>query len=336
VYRCTDTRTGQIVAVKTLNPLELSDNAALRAFEREIQAMQQVKHPYIVRLLDYSLSTELSYLVMPYFSGGSVADQLAEHNYSPKEAAQVISHLGFALDYAHSQGYIHRDLKPSNLLLDAKGQIYLSDFGLARAIGANTVGQLSGTPPYIAPEYIEGAGADNRTEVYALGVILCELLTGHRPFEAETPTGYITLHRKAIPPAASELNPYVPAALDSVILEALSKTPTARPQSAGELAQRFSRVVASLPNDVQEKRAPVVKRPALTARPVSGGTGVLNAPIAPQTVILPDKRRATGPHPATTEANPSRANSEVLLVALIVVALTVLVVLVVVFTRTAH
>lgn len=334
VYRCTDTRNGQIVAIKMLNQYNLSDEAAIRAFEREIQAMQQVKHPYIVRLLDYSLTPELSYLVMPYFSGGSVADQLAERNYSPKEAAQVIAHLAFALDYAHSQGYVHRDLKPSNLLLDSKGQIYLSDFGLARSIGASTKGQISGTPPYMAPEYIEGVGADTRSEVYALGTILCELLTGHRPFEAETPQGYITLHRKARPPAPSALNPYVAADLDGVVLEALSKSPMTRPQSAGELAQRFSRVVSTLPPAVQDKRASLVKRPEIALQPEKGQTGTLGAPLTPQTVILPDKRNMTGASPIV-EADKDRTATAhrmdmiiLLLVSVIVVLILVAVMLV--------
>lgn len=269
VYRCIDTRNGAEVSLKVLKQEKRADEVTLRRFEREIQAMRLVSHPYIVPLLDYSLSPNLSYLVMPYFKGGSVADQILTRLYTPHEAARLLSHLAFALDYAHSQGYIHRDLKPSNFLLDEDGQFYLSDFGLARSIGGSGIQmmRLSGTSPYMAPE-LENSPADVRSDVYALGIVLCEILSGHRPFEADNDATYAHLHRRAVPPAPSQLNRALPATLDEITLDALHKLPTERPQSAGEFARRFAAVVAVLPPEAQHRAAPIIARPQIMLVPV--------------------------------------------------------------------
>jgi serine/threonine-protein kinase len=269
VYRCIDTRSNEIYAIKVFTQTAQADQTTLRRFEREIQAMRQVSHPYIVPLLDYALSPDCSYLIMPYFVGGSVADRLMNRLYAPREAAQLLSHLAFALDYAHSQGYIHCDLKPSNLLLDGRGQTYLSDFGLAQAIaGGGGEAQVSGTSPYLAPELTAGARADVRTDVYALGVILYEMLSGHRPFETDSPLTFAYYHRRAMPPAPSQLNAGVPEVQDEVSMGALAKLPADRPQSAGEMAQRFSVAVAQLPEALQTRRAKITPRPDVVLAPV--------------------------------------------------------------------
>ncbi|PJF36316.1 MAG: hypothetical protein CUN49_06085 [Candidatus Thermofonsia Clade 1 bacterium] len=272
VYRCQHKHSGQIVAVKVL---ELSaDLNGLALFEGEIRAMQQLRHPYIVPLQDYFLSPELAYLVMPYFEN-TVADRLSVRLYAPREAAQALAHLAHALDYAHSLGYIHCDLKPSNLMLDGRDQLYLADFGLAKSIGRRHNQQAAfGTPPYMAPELTEGASADVRTDVYALGVLICEMLSGHRPFEAERVTDYFYLHQRAVPPAPSQLN-RVPPALDAPVLMALSKSPAERPQSAGEFARLFQEAVARLPEAEQRWNAPLCERPAIVLKPVKSGSGLL-------------------------------------------------------------
>ncbi|MFN7209950.1 MAG: serine/threonine-protein kinase, partial [Aggregatilineales bacterium] len=157
VYRAQHKATGQIVAVKLL---QLSpDLNGLAFFEREIRAMSQLRHPYIVPLQAYHLSPELAYLVMPYFES-TVADRLSVRLYSPLGAAQALTHLAHALDYAHSLGYIHCDLKPSNVMLDGKGRLYLADFGLVKSIGRRANEPFAfGTPPYMAPELADGSAA---------------------------------------------------------------------------------------------------------------------------------------------------------------------------------
>lgn len=347
VYRCVDTRDGKIVAVKMLKQPKNADAALLRSFEREIQAMSQVSHPYIVPLLDYSLTSALSYLVVPYFEGGSVADRLAMETYSPREAAQLLTHLAFALDYAHSRGYIHRDLKPSNLLLDAQGQTYLSDFGLASAIGS--AGQAFGTAAYMAPELAAGASADVRTDVYALGVTLYELLTGHRPFEADGFMTYEHLHRRAVPPTMSQLNSAVPPELDALAMKALDKSPAGRYQSAGEMARQFNGAVEALPESRKNRRASLGQRPHIVLAPVRTATGRLSlASDAPTNPARPvsDKLRTTStlsripPVPKEALQSQSDQSSQIdtttraLLIALIVALLILgIVVLLMVFLR---
>ncbi|MDL1922551.1 serine/threonine protein kinase [Chloroflexi bacterium CFX3] len=330
VYRCQHVETGEIAAVKVLYLAEQADPNTLTLFEREIRAMQQLRHPYIVSLRDYHLSAQLAYIVMPFFES-SVADRLMVRLYSPREAAQTLTHLAHALDYAHSLGYIHCDLKPSNLMLDAKEQLYLADFGLAKSIGRRNPEQFAfGTPPYMAPELADGAAADIRTDVYALGVLLCELLSGHRPFEAERTTDYFYLHRRALPPAPSQLNA-VPAVLDKAILSALSKAPAERPQSAGELAQHFRNAVATLPDKDQRWNAPHIERPHIVLKPVKGGSGILRELNEQPTLMRrPDQlslstteHRAAPPSPARRTRRTQNAVIAVLLTGLAAILLLI-------------
>lgn len=289
VYRCQHQQSERIVAIKVLQLSADVDSMAL--FEREIRAMQQLQHPYIVPLYDYHVSPQLAYLVMPYFEN-TVADRLNVRLYSPREAAQALTQLAHALDYAHSLGYIHCDLKPSNLMLDKRSQLYLADFGLAKSIGRYTYQQLTfGTPPYMAPELADGAPADVRTDVYALGVLLCEMLSGHRPFEAERVIDYFYLHRRAMPPTPSQLN-NVPPALDEIILCALSKAPAERPQSAGEFARLFQAAVARLSEAEQRWNPPQVERPKIVLRPVKGESGILRELDEPTHSRRPAQRAA--------------------------------------------
>ncbi len=321
VYRCRHIQSGQIAAVKVL---QLSaDLNGLALFEREIRTMSQLRHPYIVPLQDYHLSPELAYLVMPYFES-TVADRLSVRLYSPREAAQALTHLAHALDYAHSLGYIHCDLKPSNLMLDSKQRLYLADFGLAKSIGRRGNQPFAfGTPPYMAPELADGAPADVRTDVYALGVLLCEMLSGHRPFEAERITDYFYLHRRAVPPAPSLLN-RVPPALDEVVLSALSKSPSERPQSAGEFARLFQAAVARLSEAEQRWSPPQCPRPPIVLKPVKGGSGVLQELNEQSTLVRrpegPARQTAQGRAIAQAPKHPAQPDRG-LLIALIVLVL---------------
>lgn len=349
VYRCVDTRTQKIVAVKVLPQAGRAEESALVRFEREIEAMRQLKHPYIVPLLDYSLSPDLSYLVMPYFEKGSVADRMMARLYSPREAERLLTHTAFALDYAHSQGYIHRDLKPSNLMLDEHEEAYLADFGLAKAIGTDRHAvepwRLSGTAAYLAPELAEGGRADMRADVYALGIVLCEMLSGHRPFSSDNAIEYVHLHRRAVPPTPSQLNIDVPPQLDEVVSQALAKQPGDRPQSAGEFARLFKLAVDVMPDDLQWHVAKQRPRPTLMLMPVRSGTGALSGsrmsdpPTRPTRMDIDTQRmtkttqNAVAPTPPAPEkpakpaprenAPPGRSNNNIVLVALAITALLV-------------
>jgi serine/threonine protein kinase len=327
VYRCQHWQTERIVAVKVL---QLSaDMNGMTLFEREIRAMQQLQYPYIAPLYDYHLSPQLAYFVMPYFEN-TVADRLNARLYSPREAAQALTQLAHALDYAHSLGYVHCDLKPSNLMLDGRGQVYLADFGLTKSIGRYTEAQLAfGTPPYMAPEL-----ADVRTDVYALGVLLCEMLSGHRPFVAERTIDYFYLHRRAIPPAPSQLN-NVPPALDEAVLCALRKAPAERPHSAGEFARLFQAAVERLSEADQRWNPPHSERPSIVLKPVKSGSGILSElNEQPTQLRRPEALAAQTVERATLPSAQARANwQRPLLIALGVLAVLLTALIVFLLTR---
>jgi serine/threonine-protein kinase len=160
------------------------------------------------------------------------------------EAVRTVRQVAAALDYAHAQGIVHRDLKPANIMLTAAGQIVITDFGLARIVGATHVtlsGDIMGTPAYMSPEQAQGKQGDARSDIYSLGVIFYEMVTGQRPFNADSPLAVIMQQlREPVPPPRS-LNADLPEAIEPVILRALAKEPDARYRTAGELAEALAR-----------------------------------------------------------------------------------------------
>ncbi|MCC6187443.1 MAG: serine/threonine protein kinase, partial [Anaerolineales bacterium] len=247
VYRAYDPRFRREVAVKIL-PREFLHAPTFRArFEREAQTIAALEHPAIVPVYDYGEENDQPYLVMRLMLGGSLAERLARGPLAPRETANLLGRLAPALDRAHSLGIIHRDLKPGNILFDGDGYPYMSDFGLAKLTEGDT--QLSqtgvmGTPAYMSPEQARGdKQIDSRADIYALGVILFHTLTGQLPFEADTPMGVAFKHITEPPPRLREARPDLPAALDSVIAQALAKDPADRFPNAASLQAAFARAV---------------------------------------------------------------------------------------------
>jgi hypothetical protein len=258
---------GRPVAVKILYPNLTGDEGFLARFRREAAAAGQLDHPHIVKVLDYGSEGELHYLVMELVDGPSLQAALRSRRQplAPTEAVALIAPLAEALDYAHQHGVIHRDIKPSNILL-AGGQLdapVLSDFGVARMVDATVAtqaGAMLGTPAYMAPEQGEGQPGDERSDVYALGVILYELLTGQPPFQADSPYALILRHIHTPPPSPRSLRPDLPPALEGAVLRALEKDPAARYPSAGAFAQALA---ASLTPSTRSERTGLIV--ALTA-----------------------------------------------------------------------
>jgi serine/threonine protein kinase len=249
VYRATQTSIGREVAVKILPSHFLQDRTFLERFSREVKIITRLQHPRILPVFDFGQEDGIPYVVMAYIAGGTLAD-LIEHRgpMSLKETAAIISQVAEALDYAHDSGIIHRDFKPSNVLLDARGNTYLADFGIAKAAEATvqlTGSGMVGTPFYMAPEVAQPGGVTHLVDVYALGVTMFLMLTGRVPYEADTPMGALMAHAVAPIPNLKRFRSDLPDSAQGLINRALAKDAIDRFQSAGELAKALQEVAAA-------------------------------------------------------------------------------------------
>jgi serine/threonine-protein kinase len=246
VYRASQPRLKRDVAIKVmLSPL--ADNPTFRErFEREAQAIARLRHPNILSIHDYGETPDgRLYLVMDYVQGGILLDRMRD-GMSQDDAIEIAAQVADALDYAHRQGIVHRDVKPSNILLTRDDRPLLADFGLAKPTQSDRQltggGLMLGTPDYIAPEQAKGLAIDGRIDIYALGVILFEMLTGRHPFAGDTPASVLVKHLTEPMPRPSEFNPAVLPALNGVVAQATAKSPDERYQKAGDLSHALRMV----------------------------------------------------------------------------------------------
>jgi TolB-like protein/tRNA A-37 threonylcarbamoyl transferase component Bud32/Flp pilus assembly protein TadD len=241
VYRARDERLDREVAVKVLPAKALADPVARKRFRREAQALAKLNHPHIAAVFDFDTEGGVDFLVIEFVEGMTLADLLAARPMPEKQVVDLGSQLAAALEEAHERGVIHRDLKPGNIIVNAKGQAKVLDFGLAKLLRPGTestateTNTVAGTLPYMAPELLRGEMVDPRTDIYALGVILYEISTGRRPFEASVSTALIDdiLHKPLVPPR--RVCPHVSAQLEKIILKCLDREPENRYRSAQEL-----------------------------------------------------------------------------------------------------
>lgn len=232
------------VAVKILRP-EIATAIGETRFRREIEILSHLDHPNILPLLDYgSVSEATLYFTMPYVEGTSLHTRLAREGRLPlRDAIGIAQDVASALDYAHGRGIIHRDIKPANILL-ADGRVIVADFGIARAMAFDAGEQLTvagvslGTPAYMSPEQVEAMRElDARCDVYALGCVTYEMLSGEPPFTGETELAIFTRHLNEAPRSIRQVRPEIPAGIDAAIVKALQKTRAARFYTAGAYAQ---------------------------------------------------------------------------------------------------
>jgi serine/threonine-protein kinase len=241
VYRAQQVSMNRVVAVKVLPEKYLNDDTYIQRFEQEVAIVAKLEHRNIVPVHDYGEFNGQPYIVMRYMAGGSVDDLLDNGPLDIETIVNVIEQVAPALDYAHNKSVLHRDLKPSNVLMDDGGGAYLTDFGIARVLGEQgnksiTTQGVVGTPSYMSPEQAQGLPLDGRSDLYALGVMLFELTTGRRPFEADTPYGVAVMQVTAAPPSPRSLNPALSLAVEEVILRSLRKKPDDRYQTAAKLS----------------------------------------------------------------------------------------------------
>jgi serine/threonine-protein kinase len=235
------------VAMKVLHPAFKEDPNFLARFQREARIVAKLEHPHIVPIYDFSEHKGMAYLVLRYVEGETLKVHLKEGPLPSERMLEILKPVAEALAYAHEQGVLHRDIKPSNIMLTPEGGIFLTDFGLARMAqsGESTLSQdmMIGTPQYISPEQAKGEEVDERTDVYSLGVVLFEMLTGRVPFSADTPYSVVHDHIYTALPLPTTIKPDIPPALERVVLKALAKEKEDRYQKVSELAMALEDAV---------------------------------------------------------------------------------------------
>jgi Serine/threonine protein kinase len=258
VYLARQTRPSRHVAVKLLKPsISLQTEAYqefLARFRREADVIAQLDHINILPIYEYGESNNLAYLIMPYLNGGSLRTLLLDRGrLSPKEALTYLEQATSALQYAHEHKIVHRDIKPANMLFHSDGRLVLVDFGIARIIHDATeqssesltrTGNFMGSVEYMAPEMVQGSQVDYRADIYELGVVLYQMLSGHVPFQGTSPFALAAMHIHEIPPTLTALNPTLTPEIDAVVQKALAKDPAARYQSMFEFAAAYRSVVS--------------------------------------------------------------------------------------------
>jgi len=234
VYKAYQASMDRNVAVKVL-PSQLADSREfIQRFKQEARTIARLEHAHILPVFDYGESEGITYFVMRYLDAGTLKDKMEEGNpLSLKEIDRLFTQLADALSYAHSLGVVHRDLKPSNALIDSQGDLFLTDFGIAKILeSASTrltqTDAIMGTPAYISPEQAQAEKVDQRSDIYSLGIILYEMVTGRVPYIADTPLAVILKHVTHPLPLPSSINPDIPEAIERVILKALAKNPNDR------------------------------------------------------------------------------------------------------------
>jgi serine/threonine-protein kinase len=255
VFRARDTKLNRDVALKIIRPNAANSEEFLKRFEREARTVAGLSHPHILKIFDYGQVDGLVYLVMELMTGGSLADQIAKGALRPDQAERWLTHIADALDYAHRQGIVHRDLKPQNVLLDTGGNAFLTDFGIAKimdgsafttsSISMTGAGVVIGTPAYMAPEQWTGDTVDARTDIYALGIMLFEMLTGTVPFSGDTPFRLMYQHVNDRPTPLRMLRADIPYGLQGVIDKALEKVRNNRYASANDMVSAYRAALVS-------------------------------------------------------------------------------------------
>ncbi len=251
VYLGTDTRLDRTVALKIAHPELAHDADFVRRFIDEARSVARLSSPNVVAVYDQGAEGDILFLAMEYVPGRTLRELLTERGrLSPREALDIIEGVLTGLAAAHAAGIVHRDVKPENVLITAGHAVKVADFGLARAAaraGHTKTGTIIGTAAYLAPEQVSRSASDPRTDVYASGVMLFELLTGAQPHTAETPLAVAYKHVNEVVPAPSSVTPGLPPALDALVALATSRNPDLRPADAGQFLQAIAEVRRGLP-----------------------------------------------------------------------------------------
>jgi serine/threonine-protein kinase len=296
VYLAEDQELGRRVAIKILNNRHANDAQFIERFRREAKNAAALNHPNIVSIYDRGEAEDTYYIAMEFLDGRTLKELIISRGAAPinvaiEYARQILS----ALRFAHRHGIVHRDIKPHNVLVDGEGRVKVTDFGIARAGTSQMTetGSIVGTAQYLSPEQARGGEVDPRSDLYSLGVVLYELLTGKTPFDGETPVEIAMKHLSTAPKPPSKLRPDIPPDLDMVVMRALAKTPDDRYQSADEMEADLERVArgASVSATTTDTATQVLRRPApaaaATAAAATAATMIAPPATATTTVAPP-------------------------------------------------
>jgi serine/threonine protein kinase len=287
VYKAYQASVDRYVAIKVL-PSQLAESKEFAArFQQEARIIAKLEHPHILPVFDYGESDGTAYFVMRYLEAGTLKDRMEAGRPLPlNEIDRIFTQLTNALSYAHSQGVVHRDLKPANALIDSHGNIFLTDFGIAKLLESASprltqTDAIMGTPAYISPEQAQSQPVDRRSDIYSLGIILYEMVTGQVPFVADTPLAVLFKHISdpLLPP--SRVRPGIPPAIEQVILKALAKEPRDRFASVDEFRSAWKQALEA--QEAVAREAPTEIMPGTIppgqaqSRPVRSTTTVAKA-----------------------------------------------------------
>jgi len=282
VYRAVQQPLGREVALKALSPELFQDEGFVKRFEAEAKTLAKLDHPNILTIYDFELTEGVAYLTMPLIRGGTLRDVMKRGPLDTLAAWRYLREIGDGLQHAHDAGIVHRDLKPTNVLIHADGRALLADFGLARGAGQpthlTTIGLAIGTPGYMAPEQVMGHDVDRRADIYAMGALTFEMLTGRLPYVGANrmEVAYSTVNSPI--PSAVALNPNLPDELDQLLARVLAKDPNQRPQTVRELLG----LMAKLPQRRPNAGATVPPAPAISPAPAAAAyVQVTPAPPTP-------------------------------------------------------
>jgi serine/threonine-protein kinase len=313
VYRARDLSLDRIVAVKVaLDPLLERDPVYAARFKREARAAAAINHPGVATIYDAGADGATRYIVMECVEGRDLAHVLRDEGpLEPARAANIAEQVAGTLAAAHAAGIVHRDIKPGNVMVGPGDRVKVLDFGIARTQDGVTLTQTAsvlGTAPYMSPEQAMGQPADARSDIYSLGCVLYEMLTGKPPFMADLPAAVLHQHVRVMPKPPHELNPAVPAALDALVLEMLAKDPGDRPQTAAEVRDRLANfdtpTAATKPLPAAEAmiaaaaaaaEVPQVATVPQSAAPPPPPPPPPPDPTAPTRAVPPQRSRGAGP-----------------------------------------
>ncbi|MDX1995560.1 MAG: protein kinase [bacterium] len=302
VYRATQTSMHRDVAIKIMSPELSGSEEFISRFEREAQFFAALQHPHILPVIDFGESGENIFIVMRLVEGGSLDERLRKGPLSLAQTVRMVGQIGSALTFAHNKGVVHRDLKPNNVLLDEYDNCYLTDFGLAKMAQGTTrltrTDAIMGTPTYMAPEQWTGQDVDARTDIYALGVMTYEMITGRLPFEGDTSYVLMYKHMNEAPIAPSQHRENLPYAVEDVLLRALAKEPGDRFQSAEAMANALRDAVEGR---IAASRIGIVPDPHATAETAIRDTALIDhsaeATEVRQGGMMPDTETIIGTTP---------------------------------------